>query len=497
MNNTVNQWLDNRVTLVTGKSAAELREIGEEINSRAFYIAKLSVAAIANPLREISDEYVRGNLTLEEARERIRQIASGSPDEIAKQLARRSRATQVLQNQRQQARGIAEWQSWMENKEDFPYIIYHANQDGFVRPSHKALDGRVFHVDDPFLRTHMPGEWDYNCRCWGEQATKKRGEREAAKHGGIQPPGQGTFDAESGYMFDPANAFMPDASQLKDKAEVVQSMAESVRHGNIRKMGMIVSSPAQPYQRADLAGVSQMTAAMQTLQQHAEASAKKANWDYKKQPGYQWQEELFATNNPDDRHKLPDAIRQAWSGEIRVGNVSPDACKNAGINAGGIPVVLDLGGKEDGLAHNWQHHKEVFLDPAEGERILRATLGNDRSQISVTFENQGKTFRQVLTFFDPKTKSYCVLRYDDHDDQNKVFRLVSWHRSPASYGEGEWEIRGMPTPELDETGTPVLDGNGKPVLITDKTRQKDYWRRQHAKKLRRPPTPAPQHVPYS
>ena len=58
---------------------------------------------------------------------------------------------------RSKARGVAEWQSWQDNKDEFPYIIYHANQDGFVRESHKALDGMIFSVDDPFLQTHMPG----------------------------------------------------------------------------------------------------------------------------------------------------------------------------------------------------------------------------------------------------------------------------------------------------------------------------------------------------
>ena len=106
MNNTAAEWLQNRVTLVTGKSTAELKAIGEEINSRAFYVSKLSVAAIANPLREISDGFVNGSLTLQEAQEKIRQVASGSPDEIAQQLMRRTRAKQILEPQRQMARGI-------------------------------------------------------------------------------------------------------------------------------------------------------------------------------------------------------------------------------------------------------------------------------------------------------------------------------------------------------------------------------------------------------
>lgn len=474
MNNTAAEWLQNRVTLVTGKSTAELKAIGEEINSRAFYVSKLSVAAIANPLREISDGYVNGSLTLQEAQEKIRKIASGSPDEIARQLMRRSRAEQILQTQRQMARGVAEWQSWQENKDDFPYIIYHANNDGWVRPSHKALDGKVFRVDDPFLQTHMPGEWDYNCRCWGEQVTKKRGEREALKTGGVQPPGQATYDAESGFMFNPSNAFRPDVSELKDKTEVVQSMADSVRKkdSRIRKMGMIVSNPKQVYPRADLSGLNDMTAAMKKIQPAAEASAAKAQWDPKRQPGYGQQADKYKANNPEETRKLPEAVKQDFPGEIQVGSISGDTCTNAGINAKDVPVIVDVGGKDDGLTHNWIHHKEVFVDPAEGERIIRATLGNPQSQVSVTFEKQDlsngrSVFRQILTFFDPGTKSYCVLRYDDKAGK---FRLMSWHRSPASYGEGQWEIWGRPKTVIDE--------NGNTQQETDKDRKIAYWKSQ-------------------
>jgi len=67
-------------------------------------------------------------------------------------------------------------------------------------------------------------------------------------------------------------------------------------------------------------------------------------------------------------------------------------------------------------------------------------------------------------------------------DDGKSLQVVSFNRSPASYGEGEWEIRGVPVPKLDANGDPILDEKGKQVLITDKTRQRDHWLRQRAKK---------------
>lgn len=478
MNNTAADWLQNRVTLVTGKGTAELNAIGEEINSRAFFVSKLTVAAIANPLRGISDDYSKGRITLGEAQAKLKELGSGSSDAIAQSLMRRSRATQILQTQRQMARGVAEWQSWQENKEDFPYIIYHANNDNWVRPAHKALNGKVFRIDDPFLQTHMPGQWDFNCRCWGEQVTPKAAQRWCEENKrSIELPRQADYDSKSGFMFNPANAFQPDASVLKDKSEMVQSMADSVRRGKIRKMGMIVSSPQQSYVRASLDGLSKMTDAMQKIQPLAQKSADEAGWNPKLQPGYKKQDEFYKKR--EDRIKPAEAIKESFPGEIEVGTISAQTCWESGLADKDVPLTIEVGDKDVGLTHNWRHHKEVFVDPAEGERILRATMGNPNSQVSVTFQKQERGVRKVITFFDPKTKSYCIALYDD---QAGKFRLISWHRSPASYGEGEWEIRGMPKPIVDENGNPVLNENGKQKEETDKARQIEYWLGQRNKK---------------
>lgn len=40
----------------------------------------------------------------------------------------------------------------------FPYVRYHARKDSRSRDGHKELDGKIFHKDDPFLKTHTPPE---------------------------------------------------------------------------------------------------------------------------------------------------------------------------------------------------------------------------------------------------------------------------------------------------------------------------------------------------
>ena len=61
----------------------------------------------------------------------------------------------------------------------FPYIRYHARKDSRSRDGHKELDGKNFHKDDPFLKTHTP-PWEFNC-CWLEEITAKEAGRESEK----------------------------------------------------------------------------------------------------------------------------------------------------------------------------------------------------------------------------------------------------------------------------------------------------------------------------
>lgn len=436
--NTIEQWQKSRVNLVTDKSTGELKELDEELNSRAFLISKLTQRQLVNDLRPVVDDFSAGRITMTDAQERFRELAGNNPDEIAKNLATRSRATAVLNTQRQLARGVGQWKVWQETAEDFPCIIYHANLDGFVRPSHRALNGKVYAKDDPFLQTHMPGEWDYNCRCWGEQCTAKK----AARLGGPQPKAEASYDAESGFKFNPANAFREnDVSgvDVKDRAEVVSDLADAVRQGRLKKIGLLVASPEQSYPRASLAGLDDMTRTMRKTQNIALESAEKAGWNPKLQPGHERQDEQYKKNNEAERTDIPGEIVKDFPEEMRIGVLSRQSCLDAGFGEETLPVTLEAGDRGSGLVHNWIHHKEVFVDPEEGERILRATLGNPNAQISVTLEKKDGKVRRLLTFFDPRTKSYCVAVYDE---EGKKLKLMSWHRSPASYGESQWEVSG-------------------------------------------------------
>lgn len=66
----------------------------------------------------------------------------------------------------------------VENQESQPYLMYASIKDGLVRPSHKALDGTVKRIDDPFWKHFYPPN-GWGCRCYVIALS----EEEAAQYG--------------------------------------------------------------------------------------------------------------------------------------------------------------------------------------------------------------------------------------------------------------------------------------------------------------------------
>ena len=60
----------------------------------------------------------------------------------------------------------------MENRAE-PYSRYIAIEDQKSRPSHAALNGKVFKKDDPLWDTHYPPN-GFGCRCRVEGVTPSR-----------------------------------------------------------------------------------------------------------------------------------------------------------------------------------------------------------------------------------------------------------------------------------------------------------------------------------
>jgi len=206
-------YINRRGNMPTDKGHAEIvADIEKRIKAQAFFSARVSESHILARLREISDGYTRGEISLGEARNRLKDFLRGEGydpfNACMRNLAGTGRINLILKQNAAMAKAAGEWKRMHDPDamEVFPYVRYHARNDGRTRDEHAHLDGRIFRKDDPFLSTHTP-PWEFNCRCWLEEITA----REAGKTPDLiqepTPPDQVSVDSKSGFVFDPAHAF--------------------------------------------------------------------------------------------------------------------------------------------------------------------------------------------------------------------------------------------------------------------------------------------------
>jgi len=210
---TLDDLISRKVSMPTAKSHAELiRDVAPKIRAQAFFSARVAQAHILDKLREISDGYSRGEFGLGEARNKLKDFLSGEgydPHQAGlRNLASTARLNLIVRQNSAMAKAAAEYRRMHDPDamQVFPYVRYHAQNDGRTRSEHSHLDGKIFHKDDPFLRTHTP-PWEFNCRCYLEEITAE----EAGKHRqDIQEPTPAdkvTVESRSGFSFDPAHVF--------------------------------------------------------------------------------------------------------------------------------------------------------------------------------------------------------------------------------------------------------------------------------------------------
>ena len=208
-----NQFISRRLSMPTEKSHAELvRDVDAGVKARSFFSARVADARRLENIRKISDAYSRGEMSLGEARNILKESlrAEGfNPHEGGlRNLAGTARLNLILRQNASMAHAAGEW-ARMHDPDAmavFPYVRYHARSDRRTRSEHAHLDGRIFRKDDPFLRTHTP-PWEFNCRCWLEEITAKAAGKTPELIQKPTPENKVRVDSRSGFVFDPATVF--------------------------------------------------------------------------------------------------------------------------------------------------------------------------------------------------------------------------------------------------------------------------------------------------
>ncbi len=151
-------------------------ETYQTANARAFTVAKAMRFDVLADIRAEMDNALVNGITPREFVSNLapRLKAKGwwgksvvqHPDGTAElvQLGSPHRLKTIYKVNMDTARAVSRHQVQQATVSQRPYWMYDALEDGRTRPHHAAMDGQVFHHDDPFWDTHYPPN-GFNCRC--------------------------------------------------------------------------------------------------------------------------------------------------------------------------------------------------------------------------------------------------------------------------------------------------------------------------------------------
>ena len=139
---------------------AEFRKLSDEAKIRAFAVSNIAKGDELDTVYKALQAAIEEGISYGEFKKRCAEI-----------FARRGwtgkrewRVQTIFRTNIQTAYNVGRYQKQKELAEYFPYLQYNAVNDRRTRPTHRALDGKVFPVDHPFWDTWYPPN-GYRCRC--------------------------------------------------------------------------------------------------------------------------------------------------------------------------------------------------------------------------------------------------------------------------------------------------------------------------------------------
>jgi SPP1 gp7 family putative phage head morphogenesis protein len=220
---------EDAVAYIKGKAAinpAAFGRLPRELKGKAFTVAAVEDVRILGALR---DEIARlpAGADWREVRKNLATKLSPFFDESPEgRKAARAKAELILKTNGFQAYAVGRYAQQQANADIFPYLQYITVGDDSVRPEHRALDGKIFRINDPFWQTHYP-PWEFGCRCLVESVPE-----EDAKEAGVAD-GSRYANPDGSYHFDPSS-LAPDPDDLRERyGEDWAVLAEKMRSSRL------------------------------------------------------------------------------------------------------------------------------------------------------------------------------------------------------------------------------------------------------------------------
>ncbi len=310
-------------------------------------------------------------------------------------LAGTARLNLILKQNAAMANAAAEWKRMHDPDamRVFPYVRYHARNDGRTRSAHGDLDGKIFRKDDPFLTTHTP-PWEFNCRCYLEEITAK----EAGRHSDMvqEPPpaDKVTVDSESGFQFNPEHAFEKfDLSGIKNSDTRHSTHNDFVEYCKKEKIHVSLTAKTEILNT-------------QTIQEPSNLEEIKRV--------------ITQVNDKLDAGVTPDRIADK---KISLGKLLPEH-RLAGIGDDELNIVFHTqGGQDHGTKHWIKNHRDT-LRLQKFLELMRKTIWNSAAKC---IEDINGAIRRLIFEYSDAKGNVITSVFELGDSSSKEWSLIdSW-----------------------------------------------------------------------
>lgn len=151
-------------------------EVWAQANTWAFTVAKAMNQDILEMIRTELQRVLDGGLTFEEFRRNLepklraagwwgrKEVTGPTGEATMATLGTVRRLETIYRTNTQTAYQVGRWRAFEAGKATHPYLQYIAVMDSATRPTHGALNNRVFRFDDPVWKYIAPPN-GFNCRC--------------------------------------------------------------------------------------------------------------------------------------------------------------------------------------------------------------------------------------------------------------------------------------------------------------------------------------------
>jgi len=157
-------------------TADEFYALTEEARAAAFTVAGVARMDVLMDMHNAIEKAISEGETLADFRNRFDDIMEtrgwAAPADLTPW-----RMETIFRTNVQTSYTTGRYKQMVDQKDAFPFWEYDAVNDSRTRPSHAALDGKIFPADDPFWDTWYPPN-GYNCRCGVNPVSKHEAENE-------------------------------------------------------------------------------------------------------------------------------------------------------------------------------------------------------------------------------------------------------------------------------------------------------------------------------